>query len=979
MSQSLRIYIFISMVLIILTGCGGQGSNTPPMLPVDSEIEDAVLSDRQNSEGSGNSHFCLTYNLIHIDAGDPNDVEFEIIPMREGLLHLNILKLLEVGPCTNCFRLVGWDIPSPGILDLDIEIRHPLPDLDFSCFDTRGIIMFDGSYVFPEAGLIISNPDIGEGALLNADGYTSLYNGGTLGVAPNDFFGYFEGNLATETVPNSQLNGFIRHNTPDIDNIRNYLEAGDSVTQTYSMQLPPTDLVVGYAVDCSWLEATEIPVDDIIADFPIGANCIEPWNLEVMSDPVYPLDAGAVLTINVYDWQGSSTHADPIVECPELFTGTATAAWVADGPGFTQYEVLVPNENGVASGEYTCLVSVEANENDPVAAPWFDLRAYQLHDITVNADFNLVEVTPDDLNFCSRTLHIRGYDAFVASSFNGLHIFDISLPAHPEWVSVVNTPGEARDVVALGNYAYVADYNRDLQVVDISPIETPLIVTELDLEGASFAIDGVGNYVYVTTATYPGCMLHIVDISTPDSPILENSIVTDGFPRDLQVVGGYAYLANGDGGLVVVDVDPPGTAAVVASVDTIGSAGDVAVGVTHAYVAADTAGVKIIDIDPPEASYVEHTVGTDDQAYGVTIVGDFLLVADEDGGIQFIDISAPALAAVIANLPVSFKMTSVRVMSDDYSLAGGISGGLIVIDTFNPLSPFIQETLYSPGSAYGVNSRNGYVYAGVSDAGMFSIDATVPEDAHITSNVDGMYSDNISIEGDYAYVADSSYGLMVVDISIPGSESLVDTVTPPGSCQDVVALSPYLYVAAGSSGLHILNNDPPGAPTLINTVPLPMEADFLAVEGDYAYVACTNYPDTAVEVVLIEPPAAAAHVHTVVLSGARATGIDASGNYAYIAQDGYGIEILDISDPTTAFITHPLEDSSPFKNLVYQSGYIFCTMYSDGLRIYDVDPVDTAYEVDTLDIEGYKWDVSLWENYAYVAAGPGGVRIVQLY
>jgi len=48
----------------------------------------------------------------------------------------------------------------------------------------RGIAMFDGSHLFPQSGLAMSDGTMGDGELLNADGYTTLYNSSTVGHGP---------------------------------------------------------------------------------------------------------------------------------------------------------------------------------------------------------------------------------------------------------------------------------------------------------------------------------------------------------------------------------------------------------------------------------------------------------------------------------------------------------------------------------------------------------------------------------------------------------------------------------------------------------------------------------------------------------------------------------------------------------------------------------------------------------------------------
>ncbi|MCX6646193.1 MAG: PKD domain-containing protein [bacterium] len=388
MHRSCFILLIIAMMWLIISGCAGQGSQpvTPDAAFSPSELTGNAAAAPDSSEGS---HYLLAYNFIYVDVENPDSPKIEIIPVREGEIHFNVLKFLEGAPCYDCFRIMGFNFPGPGYqyLDLDIRIDHPFDGLLYSVFDIRTIIMFNGSHAFPSIGKSISDPSIGEGLLLNADGYTALYNGSTLTAPVGDFQKYFPGKLSTQTVPNSDINGFIYFRTDDPANNRNAFYAGSLDVKTLSMKLPSDTFVIGYAVDVSWAPPISEPVDDPLNDFGTDANCLEPWNISVSEEQIGQglTDAGGetILLIDVYDWQGKSTYHDPLVECPELFDGVSTAAWISDGSGFASYEVTVSNTKLAPIGDYICLIGVVADENDPVGKPWLDLTAYQLQTLTV--------------------------------------------------------------------------------------------------------------------------------------------------------------------------------------------------------------------------------------------------------------------------------------------------------------------------------------------------------------------------------------------------------------------------------------------------------------------------------------------------------------------------------------------------------------------------------------------------------------------
>jgi hypothetical protein len=378
--MTLRIASLATGLLLILSilSCSEQTQN-----PIGSSFSKQSRLMEQ-SEISESSHYLWGYYRVSID---PEKLIAEIVPFRSTTGHNNVLKFLEQGPCTTCFKLAGITPNFDGTFSVNISIKHPFSNLNLTGFDVSGIVMFNGSHHFPTSGLVMPDLALGEGEVINADGYTSLYNSTTAG---NGLEGYFPEKIGPVAAPSATLNGFKRFVTDNPANTRNAFYAGDEIIVTFEIDPPdpPNPLIFGYAVDSSWVPAVNKPVDDPINDFGLNANCPEPWKIVVTEEPIgdgLTITGGETkLLIDAYDWQGKTTHHDPLVECPELYDGSLTGTWVSDGPGYARYELNVANSKLAPIGEYRCLVSVKANENDPIAKPWLDLTAYQIVSLGVS-------------------------------------------------------------------------------------------------------------------------------------------------------------------------------------------------------------------------------------------------------------------------------------------------------------------------------------------------------------------------------------------------------------------------------------------------------------------------------------------------------------------------------------------------------------------------------------------------------------------
>jgi len=372
------------LLLIFTVSCSGSGNLIPTTV---NEVagNDQVAMTGQNDANVGNqNHHLWAYNLFYYDAAKDT---IEVIPDRFIATHWNVLSWLEQAPCSNCLQVTSFTNSDHGTKLIDVMIRHPFPSPNLTGFDVRGITLFNGNKVFIVAGL--ERPGGATGRLVNPDGHTTLYNSTTIGGGPNGLQGYLKGKFASATVPDADLNGFIRYFSDDPNNTRNAFYAGDEITMTFDIDMPDASFVFGYAVDASWTPALVKPVTDPMTDFGPEANCPEAWKVVVpqkipIGGGVKPCGGGIKLVIDIYDWQGKDETHLPRVECNELFDGQVEAVWTEDGAGYTRYEAIVENTNFAPEGDYECLIIKEASENDPVGKPWLDLTAYQITSITVD-------------------------------------------------------------------------------------------------------------------------------------------------------------------------------------------------------------------------------------------------------------------------------------------------------------------------------------------------------------------------------------------------------------------------------------------------------------------------------------------------------------------------------------------------------------------------------------------------------------------
>ena len=262
--------------------------------------------------------------------------------------------------------------------------------------------------------------------------------------------------------------------------------------------------------------------------------------------------------------------------------------------------------------------------------------------IDVSVPSTPVEVSAWDVSCTTWGVDAVWDHAYLANTWDGLHILDISDPNAPTRVGTVDT-SNANDVVVEGSYAYLADGWSGFKVIDVGTPTNPVEVGSLDLGIRCENIDVQGQYAYV--GGYPGSganpELNIVDVSSPGAPVVVSSVALPGGQcRDVVVQGDYAYLAAYSDGLIIVDVSDPTTPVQVGSID-VGSGHGVAVQGDHVYLAAGGNGLKVFDVSTPSAPVHVGSSGTPGSAWGIDVSGDLVYVAIYTAGMCIFDVSDP--------------------------------------------------------------------------------------------------------------------------------------------------------------------------------------------------------------------------------------------------------------------------------------------------------------------------------------------------
>ncbi len=309
---------------------------------------------------------------------------------------------------------------------------------------------------------------------------------------------------------------------------------------------------------------------------------------------------------------------------------------------------------------------------------------------------------------------------------------------------------------------------------------------------------------------------------------------------------------------------PSGIERIKTTCDTPSWATQVVLQGDFAYI-ADQGGMAVVDLSDPLAPVLAGYCHTPGIARGIAVSGDYAYVADYDHGLQVIDVSDPYAI-------------------DDTSIVGSCNFGLSADD---------------PGSAEGVAVAGGYAFVACRNAGLRVVDVSVPDAVDNTSHLASCdtpgYAIAVTVSGSYAFVADGS--LRVINVSNPAAVTDLSLVASCAcSAQDVQVQGGLAYVASGSGiGLSIVDVSTPSAVTdasVVGTVSVGTSTRAVAVSGDLAFLV-DGVNLHALDVSTPSDPRWIFSCDT----PAEANGVAAAGGYAFVADLGSGLQVIDCSHP----------------------------------------------------------------------------------
>jgi hypothetical protein len=479
------------------------------------------------------------------------------------------------------------------------------------------------------------------------------------------------------------------------------------------------------------------------------------------------------------------------------------------------------------------------------------------------------------------------------------------------------------------------------------------------------------NLLYMGT----GRMMEIYDISNPESPVRLGSIVLKDLVQSIDVDGNYAYIGLARVGFQVVDISNPSFPVPATIFETGSWVYDMYIDGFYAYV-ADGYKFRIVDIsnptNPVEIAMHEMNVTIRD----VHVIGNYAYLAGSYRELTIMDVSNPQSPIEVGYYDNNWSSSGLYVSGSHAYIAASI-GGLRIIDVSTPGNP-VEVGFFKYGPYDGYNFLDVYIvgnYAYVAyESGLLVINVSNPGSPYLVDTIDiEGYPNEVSVFGNHAFVSSKNEGLHIIDISSVSNLSESSYIDAADYTLDVCVSGSYAYLANNVDGLRIIDISNPNNPIEVGNMPTQYYLRGLDVVGSYAYLA-----GSGIHIVDISDPSTPVEIGSC-STQAWTWKVNVSGNYAYASGCSSGLSIVDVANPTSPTeVGYCTWDNEASCHVQVDGSYAYVADNLYGLRVIDISNPAAPQLVSGLFTGGHSSSVFVYGKYVYLGDGSDGLKIIDI-
>lgn len=462
-------------------------------------------------------------------------------------------------------------------------------------------------------------------------------------------------------------------------------------------------------------------------------------------------------------------------------------AVIGAGPAVVTFDITDPaHPQRFGETDFGEIAVPTASFGDLVVAFVYDYPPTRLALIDPHQQASPLEVgsveLPDGISFYD--VVVIGTTAWIATSSpeKGLLGVDLTDPGSPYLMHIMELPGTAESITAVGDRVFMASRQVGLIIVDVSDPADPTMIGSLDLPGAA-AIGAIMEHAYVATFSGSGGRaVHTIDIADPTAPALISSVPYPyvAWPKSMAIIDDRLFLglvdltpmiATPEGGIVVYDINDPDAPAEIdyrpfsRGPHRFGTAGET-------LVAADSErGLRIFSNNTTTGlTEIARRNVTLDNAFAVAVRGEIAFLGDQ--GLRIIDISDHTRPTELGSVELDGSIMAVAADETGERVAALAWGGeLSLVDASDPAQPVVRSA--HPTNGVDVSIFDTIVAVAEGDQGVTLIDVTDLEAPTLIARIS-------TIDRALAVALDSNIAVigLAIDSVVEGAVAIYDITDP---------------------------------------------------------------------------------------------------------------------------------------------------------------------------------------------------------
>lgn len=597
-----------------------------------------------------------------------------------------------------------------------------------------------------------------------------------------------------------------------------------------------------------------------------------------------------------------------------------------------------PSEVGYYKGPYRA-TDIATDGKYVHASLTKGLHVYRNELVGTGARWNTSYVGGGTAPTDARDVEVVGNYALVANgNVDNLSILNITNPQSMTEVSSVPIHNKVQKVKQRGNYAYVVDEQDGLSIVDISDMSNPSVVGHARVANSRYEdrldIALYDFFAFVTMKDYRDGGVYVVDIANKTNPVQVDHFLDNHDIYSVEVDDGLLHIGAGYTGYRVYDISK----------------------IPNGYTPIDTIdiGYKIVD---------------------VTVKGDYAYAVAENKGLVIFDISKLSDIRFAGFYPIEQDVNNVEV--DKYfAYVASNREGLTVLNISDPNNPYLAGYYGTSTDMNNLDLVNGKVYAAIGEAGVIEVknDLNPYGEIHNFNKITCVETNggavDVDVPSSYAYVADGTAGMTVIDVATPANAHTIGNVNLEGFTQDLEQWGNYVYSANSHAGMKVIDISSNSAPREVASYSTSGFSRAIDVLHNVAALASSF---EGAEFIDISDPLNP-HYTSDWKTLKSVKDVQLVNNYAFIS-DG-DITVVDLTTLASPSRVAGIKTPGESGKIVYDQGYLYVADGRKGVTVIDAQNPQNISIVTTLDIGGYVTDVSASGRYVYASSNKSGLTAI---